>query len=93
MHAPFLSAELQQGNNHDDHEQHNGARRGCAEAEIAERIQIDGVYDQVGFLLRAARGEQLYQREGLEGVDDIDDDLENSVGLRQGRVMLRSFFQ
>ena len=85
MHAPLFSPELDDGNHHDDQEQDDGPGSGTAELEIAECVQIDGIYNDVRGFIGAAPSQDLDDVEGLEGVYHIDDDLEKQGGADAGQ--------
>lgn len=54
--------------------------RRCAEAVVEEGVPVNGVYDEVGGVAGAALGENLDLAEGLEGLNNVDDYLEEQRG-------------
>ena len=70
----LFDLEHDQRQRHDDQEQDDRLGGGAAEFIVEKRVAVDRVDDQVGGFARAALGQNLDLAEGLERLDDVDDE-------------------
>src|SRR3954454_2215587 len=71
VHPPLLHAELEQGDDQDQHEQHERDRRGVAPLRLDDPLLVEEVDDGLG-ALQGGTGRPHHQVDEIEGLQRVD---------------------